>query len=508
MKKYNVSIIVPVYNTEDYLDDCIKSIINQSYGFDNIELVLVNDGSKDRSLEICNKYKEKYSNIKVITKENSGVSDTRNLGFKESTGKYIMFLDADDLINKDSIKYLSKFLDENKNVLFVISRVRMFEKTNKWHYMDYRFKDDNKFINMDKDITYCQYHSTGILIRRKAIEDIKFDKSIKYAEDMKYISEVLFKNKVWGKEKRSILYYRKRFAETSAVQKQVNDPDFYSKTMESSFRFIYDKALETYKCFPKYFQYYILNSLVERFDIEYNNVLNEKDFKKYISTFEFFIKNIDDDIILMQKRTGFNIKYYLLKLKHGDKYKINVDYEDSNIIFNGEKFKFKASEFIKILKLDFKNNKFRFYISKNDYLFKDRINVYVDNNVVKTTKVKDTKDFEVQKYRDISFNVFYENSIEYFDVDIDKIKNISFRIDGKKVNYALSKSFGTYSFRKRYLMIHKKLLFFGKYDITKKRSITFIKNYMYNLLYLIKYNDYYDVFVKNGKVHKKMRKLY
>ena len=116
MRKYNVSIIVPVYNTEDYLDDCIKSIINQSYGFENIELVLVNDGSKDRSLEICNKYKEKYSNIKVITKENSGVSDTRNLGFKESTGKYIMFLDADDLINKDSIKYLSKFLDENKNV--------------------------------------------------------------------------------------------------------------------------------------------------------------------------------------------------------------------------------------------------------------------------------------------------------------------------------------------------------------------------------------------------------
>ena len=207
MKKYKVSIIVPVYNASDYLDDCILSVINQSYGFKNIELVLVNDGSKDNSLEICRNYASKYENIKVIDKVNSGVSETRNLGFKESTGNYIMFLDSDDLISKDSIKYLSRFLDSNGNVDFVISRVRMFEKINKWHYMDYRFKDDNKFIDINRDITYCQYHSTGILLRRSIINDISFDKNIKYGEDMKYMTQVLLKNGVFGKEKRSILIF-------------------------------------------------------------------------------------------------------------------------------------------------------------------------------------------------------------------------------------------------------------------------------------------------------------
>ena len=65
-KNYNVSIIVPVYNAEEYLDDCIKSVINQTYGFSNIELVLVNDGSKDNSLKKCNEYKAKYDNMSSL----------------------------------------------------------------------------------------------------------------------------------------------------------------------------------------------------------------------------------------------------------------------------------------------------------------------------------------------------------------------------------------------------------------------------------------------------------
>ena len=254
MNKFRVSVIVPVYNASEYLDDCIKSVINQSYGFKNIELILVNDGSKDNSLDICNRYASKYDNILVINKKNSGVSDTRNIGFSSSKGEYIMFLDSDDLISKDSIKYLSKFLDENNNVDFVISRVRMFEKINKWHYMDYRFKDNKKFCNINEDINYCQYHSTGILLRRRVIKNIKFDNKIKYAEDMKYMTEVLLKNEVFGIEKRSILYYRKRNSETSAVQNQITDKDFYIKTLESSYKFIESEVIKKYGYLTKYFQ--------------------------------------------------------------------------------------------------------------------------------------------------------------------------------------------------------------------------------------------------------------
>ena len=76
MNKFRVSVIVPVYNASEYLDDCIKSVINQSYGFKNIELILVNDGSKDNSLDICNSYASKYDNILVINNRRRHIGNT------------------------------------------------------------------------------------------------------------------------------------------------------------------------------------------------------------------------------------------------------------------------------------------------------------------------------------------------------------------------------------------------------------------------------------------------
>ena len=97
-----VSIIIPVYNNEKYLEVCIESACNQSYS--NLEIILVNDGSTDNSLNICKNYAEKDIRIKIIEKNNSGVSSARNVGLKKSTGEYILFLDSDDYIDTNMIK--------------------------------------------------------------------------------------------------------------------------------------------------------------------------------------------------------------------------------------------------------------------------------------------------------------------------------------------------------------------------------------------------------------------
>ena len=509
MKKYKVSIIVPVYNASDYLDDCILSVINQSYGFKNIELVLVNDGSKDNSLEICRNYASKYENIKVIDKVNSGVSETRNLGFKESTGNYIMFLDSDDLISKDSIKYLSRFLDSNGNVDFVISRVRMFEKINKWHYMDYRFKDDNIFIDINRDITYCQYHSTGILLRRSIINDISFDKNIKYGEDMKYMTQVLLKNGVFGKEKRSILYYRKRNAETSAVQRQFNDKDYYLKTLNESFKFIFEEVYKKYGCITKYFQYYIFNSLVERFEIDYNNILTKEELKKYLKLIDYFMDKIDEDVIMLQRRIGFNIKYYLIKYKNGDNYNLNVEYKNKKIFFNDKGYDFKANEFIKILKLDLDGNKLKIFFEENDYLFKNKIKIYVDGKETKIKNVKNT-DFVCFKYRDFSFNPFYEGKICLLEIDFDKTKKIEFKIGKDSIPYALSKDFKNHNYKVRFVMLNKRMISFTKYKILfidKCIKLRKIYYYFKNIIRMYRNQDRCEVNVNNGKITKKVRKV-
>lgn len=110
-----VSIVVPVYNAEENLSFCLDSILNQTYK--NIQIVVVNDGSTDSSADIIERYKEKYPDIfKVIIKENSGVSDTRNLGIKEADGYYLMFSDNDDYMEPDFIEALVK-ADEGYDII-------------------------------------------------------------------------------------------------------------------------------------------------------------------------------------------------------------------------------------------------------------------------------------------------------------------------------------------------------------------------------------------------------
>ena len=94
-----VSIILPVYNAQNHLARCIGSILNQTYK--NIELIILNDGSKDHSLPVCEEFRAKDSRIVLVDKENSGVSDTRNLGLKLAGGKYVQFVDSDDYIAPD-----------------------------------------------------------------------------------------------------------------------------------------------------------------------------------------------------------------------------------------------------------------------------------------------------------------------------------------------------------------------------------------------------------------------
>jgi len=105
MKK--TTIIVPVYNSYSVIDKCINSIINQTYK--NIELLLINDGSSDQSLDKLKQFEKSYNFIRFIDKKNEGVAKTRNLGIKEATGEYIMFIDNDDYIDED---YVERFVNE------------------------------------------------------------------------------------------------------------------------------------------------------------------------------------------------------------------------------------------------------------------------------------------------------------------------------------------------------------------------------------------------------------
>lgn len=126
-----ISIIVPVYNAEKYLEKCILSILEQTYS--NIELILVNDGSHDHSHEICIKYQSK-DNVLYILKENGGASSARNMGLKSATGKYVAFIDADDFISKTMMEELQKAVANENAQVACCGFKKYFDETHVYDY--------------------------------------------------------------------------------------------------------------------------------------------------------------------------------------------------------------------------------------------------------------------------------------------------------------------------------------------------------------------------------------
>ncbi len=120
-----ISVIVPVYKVEDYLDKCIESIVNQTYR--DLEIILVDDGSPDNCPAMCDAWAEKDSRIKVIHKENGGLSDARNAGLRAANGEYIAFVDSDDSISSDMYEKLYKSITHNNCDIASCTAVRVWE---------------------------------------------------------------------------------------------------------------------------------------------------------------------------------------------------------------------------------------------------------------------------------------------------------------------------------------------------------------------------------------------
>lgn len=132
------SIIIPVYNTEKYLNKCFDSLINQNY--QNFEVIIINDGSTDNSLEICNKYSNNDNRFKIIDIKNQGVSTARNIGLNEVTGDYITFLDSDDWLENDALLVINKKINNKK---YDIVQSNLFLDT---------IKTERLYFNLDKDL--------------------------------------------------------------------------------------------------------------------------------------------------------------------------------------------------------------------------------------------------------------------------------------------------------------------------------------------------------------------
>ena len=137
-----ISVIVPIYNVEKYLDRCVDSIINQTYK--NLAIILADDGSPDNCPKMCDDYAEKDSRIKVVHKENGGLSDARNVGMEVATGEYVSFIDSDDYISLDFYETLLETIVDNDSDIVECGVVKFYENEK----FD-KYNDDLKVTNYD-----------------------------------------------------------------------------------------------------------------------------------------------------------------------------------------------------------------------------------------------------------------------------------------------------------------------------------------------------------------------
>lgn len=243
-----ISVIVPVYNVEEYLPKCLDSIINQTYK--NIEIIIVNDGSTDKSGIICDEYANKDIRIKVIHKENGGLSDARNRGIDIANGDYIGFVDSDDYIAEDMYEYLYDFAVENDLDVAMCSSCDVYKDKiiRPKNFKSIILEDKEKII---ENIFVNQHGGSGIgvcnkLFKYNVIKNIRFDFGKTY-EDVYFALKWIGNTNKFGRDSEVKYYYVQR-EESITHQKFYNDKildvvDGYQK----NYKIIFEKYPEATK---------------------------------------------------------------------------------------------------------------------------------------------------------------------------------------------------------------------------------------------------------------------
>lgn len=174
MSNIKISIIIPVYNTEKYIKKCLNSIVKQS--IDNIEIIIVNDGSPDKSDIIIKEFEKKYNNIIYLVKENGGLSSARNLGLSYATGEYIGFIDSDDYVKEDMyLKLYTKAIEEDADIVICDMKYdKNGEDISGTCFED--FGTLNKYEAMSKYLehNYFKSHAQNKIYKKKLFNNIRF----------------------------------------------------------------------------------------------------------------------------------------------------------------------------------------------------------------------------------------------------------------------------------------------------------------------------------------------
>lgn len=325
MKKETlISVIIPVYNIEKYLSRCISSIVNQTYK--NLEIILIDDGSTDKSLKICKDWEKKDNRVKVISQENRGVSSARNKGLSIAKGGYISFIDGDDEINID---LYDSFTDQY-NLDIDIIRFRCQTQHGRYKFNSAKIEDNLLFFDNTKKQKYSLFlkkHLLGsvcyTIFNRKVIANLTFEGNYKYGEDYLFYFQVLencksiyFSNKILyyykvnnysaTRKKNKNQELKKIFDHYNVdyyVYKYINDHNL-NELIATTLECTYLATVNWLKNLAKNYSYKDYSKLISQ-------LINSKEYKRYIGISDNCnVKLIE--VMMKNKKCFYYIKYKII----------------------------------------------------------------------------------------------------------------------------------------------------------------------------------------------------
>lgn len=434
--QYKVSIIVPVYNVSEYLRGCLDSLLAQTIDPDDMEILLINDGSTDNSLEICQEYADEYPVFKVFTKENEGLSATRNFGIKRAKGKYMMYIDSDDTFSPETVKSVTDFFDahyDEVDLVTYLDQPYKFGEKMKPHYR-YRYMTKSGVYSLDK-FPYITQTRVNICVKNLFGENCLFDTTPGFRlEDQEYCSKVL-KNKLCIGFCDKGEYQYNRSNDGSIVSNY-----FYAYYIfESSMKYFEDLFDSFNGVIPKYYQAMYLNDLIWKHNENklYPYHYNKADFDHAMNRIKNLLSKVDWEIIVNHPQLDNFQKQYWLNMKPnispivysgGDRFSI---YVEGNRIYNWNKFE------IIMHKIRVYGNDLRFlgFVKSPIYTYlKDKAKVYVIEN----------GDYENRKLLDVFLSVhsYYKSDTKTcnfyafsYHCDTEKVTNFKFIVELDGLEY-------------------------------------------------------------------------
>lgn len=342
-----VSIVLPIYNiSEEFLKKCIDSLIEQTHK--NIEIILVDDGSTNNSLELCNNYSNIDKRIKVIHQENSGVSVARNRGLENSDGKYVCFIDPDDWVKTNYIEKLLNCIEKNQAEFALCNCMVSYSNTERKNdFMIFnepeKLLDENQVTELQKQLIgkkICQYYppevAAGVPWAKMFKKDFLLKNNLKFIPGMIRMQDNIFclyayelSNKVCFVNDR-LYVYRKEYG-SACFKFSPRIIEYFEKYYEETLKFMtkYKKDENWFKAFymkeltsfNSYFTQYFFNKQNKKdyksIKLEINNLLSKDIYQKALSNIDYsFLTSLEKIFVFLLKKRLYKILNILVKVRN------------------------------------------------------------------------------------------------------------------------------------------------------------------------------------------------